>query len=151
MTGIDGASRIRPGPRRARRLRRNQTDAERSLWQALHALRPRWKFCRQYPVGGYVVDFACPAAKLAVELDGGQHATRMAADAARTATLAARGYRVVRFWNNDVLENIAGVIAALFADAEIVELTLICGLFKMINRINDSLGLEIEAKAASVA
>jgi len=97
------------------------------------------------------VDFACPAAKLAVELDGGQHATRMAADAARTATLAARGYRVVRFWNNDVLENIAGVIAALFADAEIVELTLICGLFKMINRINDSLGLEIEAKAASVA
>ncbi|MGE0255058.1 MAG: endonuclease domain-containing protein [Alphaproteobacteria bacterium] len=118
MTGSDGAARIRPGPRRARRLRRNQTDAERRLWQALHALRPRWKFRRQHPVGGHVVDFACPAAKLAIELDGGQHATRTAADAARTATLAARGYRVVRFWNNDVMESIEGVIAAILLELD---------------------------------
>jgi len=70
----------------------------------------RHRFRRQHPIGRYIVDFACPGLKLAIELDGGQHALRQKEDAARTAELARRGYRLIRFWNGDVIGNLAGVL-----------------------------------------
>ena len=73
------------------------------------------KFRRQHPIGPYIVDFACPSHGLVVEVDGGQHATRVAADAHRTRALEAEGYRVVRFWNTDVLSNPEGVLEAIRA------------------------------------
>jgi very-short-patch-repair endonuclease len=93
----------------ARRLRRAGTDAEQILWRALRAGALPWKFRRQHPIGRRVADFACPARKLAIELDGGQHLTRQEEDAARSAELLARGWRVIRFWNNDVIGNLDGV------------------------------------------
>ncbi|MDC9823128.1 endonuclease domain-containing protein [Devosia sp. ZB163] len=101
---------------RARSLRENSTDAERKLW---YRLRDRQllgcKFVRQQPVGSYVVDFACRERDLIVELDGGQHGTAdgVLADAGRTEVLSQHGYRVVRFWNSDVLTNIDGVLQVI--------------------------------------
>jgi very-short-patch-repair endonuclease len=99
---------------RARRLRRDMTDAERLLW---HHLRNRhfsgWKFRRQHEIDRYIVDFLCPGASLIVELDGGQHAQMMAKDANRTRRLEGMGYRVLRFWNNDVLTNTEAVLGVI--------------------------------------
>ena len=93
----------------ARRLRRDMTDAERLLWRTLRMRHlGGFKFRRQHPVGPYVVDFACLAARLVIEVDGGQHAG-LASDVGRDAYLCRSGYRVLRFWNNDVLANIEGV------------------------------------------
>jgi very-short-patch-repair endonuclease len=93
----------------ARRLRRNQTDAERVLWFRLRDRRLNGlKFKRQVPIDKYVADFCCAEARLIVELDGGQHATRDETN--RTAILEAMGYLVLRFWNNDVLQNTEGVL-----------------------------------------
>jgi very-short-patch-repair endonuclease len=98
----------------ARRLRRDQTDAERALWFRLRDRRLRgWKFRRQMPINRYVVDFCCESAHLIIELDGGQHAEQRAADAERTAALEAQGYLVLRFWNNDVLRNMDGVLQTI--------------------------------------
>jgi len=103
---------VRETPRRyARDLRRHQTDAERRLWRRLRDRQLAGaKFRRQHPIGQYIVDFCCLEAKLVVELDGGQHAARRATDTERTAFLEAQGYRVLRFWNNDVLSNLDGVL-----------------------------------------
>jgi len=95
----------------ARKLRRTPTDAERKLWATLRLYRPR--FTRQLVIDDHLVDFACRGARLVIELDGGQHALRMEEDAARTAKLAAHGWRVMRFWNNEVLENLEGVVARI--------------------------------------
>src|SRR6201987_2585877 len=93
----------------ARRLRRNQTDAERVLSFRLRDRRLNGlKFKRQVPIDKYIVDFCCAEAELIVELDGGQHATRDETN--RTAILEAMGYLVLRFWNNDVLQNTEGVL-----------------------------------------
>ena len=73
------------------------------------------KFRRQMPIKAYVVDFCCESARLIVELDGGQHAEHGSQDAKRTADLEAFGYLVLRFWNNDVLKNIDGVVEAIVA------------------------------------
>ena len=98
----------------AKRLRHEMTDAERVLWREVRAHRFKgFKFKRQEPLGLYVVDFVCYEAKLIIELDGGQHAEQQEADAERTRWLESRGFRVVRFWNNDVLANIAGVMQAI--------------------------------------
>jgi very-short-patch-repair endonuclease len=94
----------------ARRLRRAATEAEKEMWLALRELPTGHRFRRQHPIGSYVVDFACPGRKLAIELDGGQHALQEEEDAARTREIASRGYRVIRFWNNDVMHNLAGVL-----------------------------------------
>jgi very-short-patch-repair endonuclease len=95
----------------ARRLQRDQTDAERVLWLRLRDRRLRGlKFRRQMPIENYIVDFCCESARLIVELDGGQDAERNNADRVRTAALEAQGYLVMRFWNNDVLRNTDGVI-----------------------------------------
>ncbi|HWG78890.1 MAG TPA: DUF559 domain-containing protein [Stellaceae bacterium] len=102
----------------ARRLRRDATDVENLLWRALRESGTRWKFRRQHPIGRHIADFVCPARKLVIELDGGQHDARAAADDARSAALAVHGYRVVRFWNNEVIENIEGVVMAILQALE---------------------------------
>src|SRR5215208_3401999 len=95
----------------AKRLRRHQTDAERVLWFRLRDRRlGGWKFRRQMSLDGLVVDFCCPDARLVLELDGGQHPDRTEQDAARTKNLETAGYLVLRFWNNDVISNIDGVL-----------------------------------------
>ena len=97
----------------ARRLRRDATDVEKILWRALRERIALWKFRRQHPIGGRITDFACPARKLVIELDGSQHGERGEADDRRSAELARYGYRVVRFWNNDVLENLNSVLETI--------------------------------------
>lgn len=94
---------------RARRLRKDQTDVEALLWSRLRDRRLEgWKFRRQAPVDRYVVDVLCVDAKLAIELDGGQHAAET--DEGRTRMIEACGFLVIRFWNNDVLTNLDGVL-----------------------------------------
>jgi very-short-patch-repair endonuclease len=103
----------------ARKLRRDITDAEKKLWARL---RDRQlcgaKFRRQHPMGPFITDFCCVERGLVVELDGGQHAEQSAADQARTDFLESRGYRVLRFWNNDVLTNLEGVVERISAALE---------------------------------
>ena len=98
---------------RARRLRRDTTDAERKLWLRLREL-PMGSshFRRQATIGPYFADFACHANRLVIELDGGQHGDgpNAASDAKRDAYMRNSGYRVLRFWNNDVMQNIDGVM-----------------------------------------
>ena len=98
----------------AKALRKEMTDAEMRLWYHLRAGRfEGYKFRRQVPLGAYVVDFLCERARVVVEVDGGQHAERVEADAARTDWLEQQGYRVLRFWNNEVLTNMNGVLETL--------------------------------------
>src|SRR5207245_8153996 len=95
---------------RARSLRRNMTEAECRIWQMLRLRRiDGYKFRRQVPLGRYVADFACHEARLIVEIDGGQHDRSSPLEAERTLFLQAEGYRVLRFWNNEVLQNLDGV------------------------------------------
>lgn len=89
---------------RARQLRSNPTDAEIRLWSKLR---------RQAPIGPYYVDFVCLEKKLILEIDGGQHAVRQDFDAKRTRWLESEGYRVIRFWNNEVLGNLDGVLESI--------------------------------------
>ena len=101
---------------RRRGLRRNQTDAERVLWAKVRNKQFfGMRFFRQYSVGPYILDFYCPAAKLAVELDGGQHtlSDNMEYDAARSEYLKAQGIDVMRFWDNEVLLDIESVLSQL--------------------------------------
>jgi very-short-patch-repair endonuclease len=99
----------------ARRLRRNMTGAERRLWARLrdHQL-GGWAFRRQHPIPPYVADFACIDVRVVVEVDGGQHAESKS-DQKRDDFLASQGWRVIRFWNNDVLANTEGVLMQLLA------------------------------------
>jgi very-short-patch-repair endonuclease len=94
---------------RARDLRRNATDAERVLWQLLRHNQVGRRFRRQFVIAPYIVDFACPEAHLIVEADGGQHA-EPGADDRRDALLRSEGWRILRFWNNEILENRSGVL-----------------------------------------
>ena len=96
---------------RARTLRRDGTDAEKKLWRALKESNlPRFR--RQHPIGRFIADFACPEHRLVIEVDGGQHADN-AADGIRTKQMEELGWRVLRFWNNEVLANTDGVITAI--------------------------------------
>ena len=99
---------------RARELRNNPTEAERALWKHLRLRQlAGQKFRRQVPLGGYIVDFVCIEKRLIIEVDGGQHSETADTDAERTAWLEARGFRVLRFWNHEVLgdtEAVMGVI-----------------------------------------
>jgi very-short-patch-repair endonuclease len=95
----------------ARQLRSAQTDAEHLLWSRLRGHRLMdLKFRRQQPVGPYVVDFFCSEKKLIVELDGGQHQDRATHDESRDAWLKAEGYIVLRYWNNELMSNLEGVL-----------------------------------------
>ncbi|MCB4771133.1 DUF559 domain-containing protein [Ancylobacter sp. Lp-2] len=97
---------------RARRLRRDQTDAEMRLWSRLRNRQlDGWKFRRQAPVGRFVIDFLSVDARLVIELDGGQHAHET--DDERTRRIEADGYLVIRFWNNEVNDNIEGVLVRI--------------------------------------
>ncbi len=103
---------------RARNLRQRSTDTERLLWRHLRDRQlAGLKFRRQHPLGNFVVDFVCLEHRLVVELDGGQHATQQQADADREAFLMGLGYRVLRFWNNEVLGNTVGVLEAIVSAA----------------------------------
>ena len=105
----------KPLTQTARALRRRMTDAELTLWRRLREAAPELRFRRQVPIGPFVVDFASHDCKLVVEVDGSQHHTidGLAADAARDASLAQDGYRVLRFTNLDVLTNADGVVTAI--------------------------------------
>ncbi|MBZ9815791.1 endonuclease domain-containing protein [Mesorhizobium sp. CA7] len=99
----------------ARTLRREMTEAEHKLWQELRDRRlDRIKFRRQVPIGKYVADFACLEARLIVELDGSQHADSES-DLERGAELKARGFRILRFWNDDILKDMSGVCDTIIA------------------------------------
>jgi very-short-patch-repair endonuclease len=100
---------------RARAMRQEPTQAERKLWWNLrHRLAlSNSHFRQQVHLGRYIVDFASHGLKLVIELDGGQHAVQETQDAARTRFLESEGYRVLRFWNNDVLANIDGVLEVI--------------------------------------
>jgi len=102
----------------ARRLRAASTGPEHILWHALRERLPLYKFRRQHPIGNRIADFACPEKKLVIELDGSQHAEEIAADEKRTAELIAHGYRVLRFWNNDVTENLVAVLDTIYRELE---------------------------------
>ncbi|MEN3350430.1 MAG: hypothetical protein V7632_4065 [Bradyrhizobium sp.] len=105
---------------RARSLRVNMTDAELRLWQALRRDQLNgFAFRKQHPIGPYTVDFYCARLRLAVEVDGGQHAEqRKHSDDRRTEFLAEKGVTVVRHWNNDVLSNLEGVLSDLLVHIE---------------------------------
>jgi very-short-patch-repair endonuclease len=95
----------------AKSLRSQQTDAEQKLWYHLRAHRYMGlKFKRQKPIGRYIVDFVCPERSLIIELDGGQHTEQMAYDTQRDAWLHGEGYTVLRFWNNEVMQEMEGVL-----------------------------------------
>lgn len=97
----------------ARKLRQNGPEAEKRLWAQLRNRQLcQAKFVRQFPVGNAVCDFACRQAKLVIELDGGQHSEN-AADKIRDTLLEEQGYRIIRFWNNDVFDNLDGVLQAI--------------------------------------
>ena len=95
----------------SRRLRRDSTDVEKRLWRAIRDDALNARFRRQHPIGRYFADFACVEAKLVVEVDGCQHSPER--DGVRDAELTARGWHVLRFWNNEVLNNLDGVVFEL--------------------------------------
>ena len=92
---------------RSRALRRDSTDAEKKLWSILRNRQLNgFKFRKQVEIDGYIVDFLCAERRLIIEVDGGQHTPER--DARRTAYLEGQGFRIIRFWNNDVLQNLDG-------------------------------------------
>ena len=105
----------------AKRLRRSMTDAECLLWYALRGHRLRGlMFRRQVPIAGFVVDFVCHEKRLIVEVDGATHSSdaERRRDVRRTAILEAEGYRIVRFWNDDIYGNLVGVLDRVIEVAE---------------------------------
>jgi very-short-patch-repair endonuclease len=104
----------RSGTLRAQELRGTLTEAEQRLWSRLRRRQLGYAFRRQHPIPPYTVDFACTAKRLVIEADGGQHAESKS-DARRDGFLRRQGWTVLRFWNNDVLQNTDGVIEAISA------------------------------------
>ena len=103
--------------RRAGELRQNQTEAEARLWARLRAHRMAGvQFRRQHAIGNYIVDFCSPRRKLIIELDGSQHIDQADYDVERTKHLEAKGYRVLRFWNNDVMNNVDKVLTCIWEE-----------------------------------
>ena len=103
----------------ARELRHNQTEAEAKLWQALRAHQTNdIHFRRQHAIGSYIVDFCAPRKRLIIEVDGGQHLEQEEYDNRRTAFLESQGYRVLRFWNYDVMKALNEVMSVILAALE---------------------------------
>jgi len=108
---IRGSTNIR---RRAKELRKQATPAEKILWDQLRNRRLHGlKFRRQHPLGNFIVDFYCPTHRLVVEIDGTIHQYKEAEDHARNELLEVKGYKVIRFWNNEVEENLDKVLEAI--------------------------------------
>ena len=101
-----------PLKNRARALRGNMTHPERALWKELRDYKHGWRFRRQFPIPPYIVDFACIEARLIIEVDGGQHA-RPGDHYLRDGELQREGWRVLRFWNNEILTNPQGVLRTI--------------------------------------
>ena len=100
----------------ARKLRKNMTEQERKLWNMIKNRQfYNFRFKRQYPIGNYIVDFVCREEKIIIEIDGGQHneGVNIEADNTRTAFLNSEGYKVIRFWNNNIDNNLTGVFEEL--------------------------------------
>jgi len=103
----------------ARYLRRNQTEAEKLLWRHLRNRHlSGYKFRRQYPVGSFIADFCCPEKNLIIEIDGGQHSWQVESDNLRSSYFEAEGFRMLRFWNNQVLRELDGVLGIIFSCLE---------------------------------
>ncbi len=99
---------------RSRELRQSATEAERKLWPYLSARKLNGiRFNRQFPIGQFICDFVSREIRLVIELDGSQHALAAEYDARRTRFLESQGYRVLRFWNNDVMDNVEGVLTVI--------------------------------------
>lgn len=98
---------------RAKWLRKNMTDAEKHLWKRLTSAQLGFSFCRQEDIGKYVVDFVCYEKALIVEADGSQHLDSES-DRVRDAWLKGEGFRVLRFWNSDILQNTEGVLETIY-------------------------------------
>ena len=108
-----------------RKLRKNSTDVERLVWNLVRNRQIEGlKFFRQYGAGTYILDFYCPQLKLAIEIDGGQHDENSEKDSERTQYLNSLGIEVLRFWNNDVLQNIEGVYENTISKIKQLTLTL---------------------------
>jgi len=104
---------------RARHLRRNPTDAELQLWQSLRRRRfSGHRFRRQRPIGKYIVDFVCVEKRLIIEVDGGHHFDQRTYDESRDRWLSSRGFRVLRFWDSDVLTSLDSVEQAIWQALE---------------------------------
>ncbi|HVA41524.1 MAG TPA: DUF559 domain-containing protein [Candidatus Binataceae bacterium] len=103
---------------RARQLRRNQTRAELELWMRLRGRQLGAKFKRQHRIGPYITDFRCLERQLVIELDGGQHSEQMEADRKRTAYITSRGFRVLRFWNDQVLKETYAVLDQILRELQ---------------------------------
>ena len=104
---------------RARELRRPQTPAERRLWECLRDSQlTGYKFRRQHPIDRFIVDFFCAASRLIVEVDGESHSAQEEYDAARTAWLEAQGYQVMRFTNQEVYQQLEGVVATILRECQ---------------------------------
>jgi very-short-patch-repair endonuclease len=118
---------VSPVHQLARSLRQEQTVAEKHLWARLRGNElAGFTFRRQFPIGEFIADFCCTKSKLVIELDGAQHgddAGQVAEDNRRTALLSARGYRVVRFWNEEVFANLEGVLERILAELRNPHLT----------------------------
>ncbi len=99
----------------ARHLRKNMTDAERKIWHSIKGKKIKnHRFRRQHPIGPYIVDFVCLENRIVIEIDGGQHAWQKETDEKRTKWLESEGYRVIRFWNNQIMNEFNGVIQILW-------------------------------------
>ncbi len=115
---MEARSNLRKGAplQKARELRHNATEAEKKLWGGLrNRTLMGAKFRRQFPIGGFIADFCCPEHKLVIEIDGSQHLDQKDLDDERTRALEKRGYRVIRFWNNEALKNTDAVLDAIAA------------------------------------
>jgi very-short-patch-repair endonuclease len=106
---------------RARQLRRDRTEAEDRLWHGLREKLPGHKWRFQTPFVPYYADFACLKSGLIIEVDGGQHDEQRAYDARRTRHLESKGFRILRFWNNDVLQNLEGVLEVIATSLSVSE------------------------------
>ena len=112
MRQVDGTGALT----RVRQLRHHMPEAEKKLWSALRNRRLEgFKFRRQMCIGPYIADFCCREAKLVVEVDGSQHGDRTGYDEARSTALAKEGYRVLRFWNNEVMGDLEAVLIAILS------------------------------------
>ena len=107
--------------RKAIQLRKDSTPAERKLWAVIRNDQLGVNFRRQHAIGSYIPDFVCIEKKIIIELDGSQHLEQEEYDKERTKYLESQGYKVIRFWNNDVVKNIEGVILAIMNALETQE------------------------------